>query len=54
MHRSEVQKVWTIASLRTWISPHKSQCCKEIAQYMFRAAERPLGVDDPVVAEQHS
>jgi len=26
----------------------------EIAQYMFRAAERPLGVDDPVVAEQHS
>ena len=26
----------------------------EIAQYMFRASERPLGVDDPVVAEQHS
>jgi hypothetical protein len=24
MHRSEVQKVWTIPSLRTWISPHKS------------------------------
>jgi len=26
----------------------------QIAQYMFRAAERPFGVDDPVVAEQHS
>jgi len=23
MHRSEVQKVWTIASPRTWISPHE-------------------------------
>ena len=23
MRRSEVQKVWTIASLRTWISPHE-------------------------------
>ena len=26
----------------------------EITQHMFRAAEGPLGVDDPVVAEQHS
>jgi len=26
----------------------------EIAQHMFRSAEGPLGVDDPVVAEQHS
>ena len=26
----------------------------EIAEYMFRAAERPLGVDDPVVAEQYT
>ena len=25
----------------------------EITQHMFRAAEGPLGVDDPVVAEQH-
>ena len=25
----------------------------EIAQHMFRAAEGPLGVDDPVVAEQY-
>src|ERR1035437_8605772 len=25
----------------------------EIAQHMFRPSERPLGVDDPVVAEQH-
>ena len=25
----------------------------EIAQHMFRPAEGPLGVDDPVVAEQH-
>ena len=24
----------------------------EIAQHMFRSAERPFGVDDPVVAEQ--
>ena len=27
--------------------------CAEIAQHMFRSAERLLGVDDPVVAEQH-
>ncbi len=26
----------------------------EIAQHMFRTAEGPLRVDDPVVAEQHS
>ena len=26
----------------------------QIAQYMFRAAERPFGVDDPVATEQHS
>ncbi len=25
----------------------------EIAQHMFRPAERPLGVDDPVVTEQY-
>jgi len=25
----------------------------EIAQHMFRAAERRLGVDDPVVSEQY-
>ena len=24
----------------------------EIAQHMFRPAERPLGVDDPIVTEQ--
>ncbi len=28
--------------------------CTEITQHVFRAAERSLGVDDPVVAEQHS
>jgi len=28
--------------------------CAEIAQGMFRSAERPLGVDDPVVMEQDS
>jgi hypothetical protein len=27
--------------------------CAEISQYMFRSAERLLGVDDPIVAEQH-
>ena len=27
--------------------------CAEIAQHMFRSAKRLLGVDDPVVAEQH-
>jgi hypothetical protein len=27
--------------------------CAEIAQHMFRAAERGLGVDDPVVTEQY-
>ena len=26
----------------------------EIAQRMFRATERPLGVDDPIVSEQHA
>jgi len=25
----------------------------EIAQHMFRSAERPLGVDDPVMTEQY-
>ena len=25
----------------------------EIAQHMFRPAERPLGVDDPIVTEQY-
>jgi hypothetical protein len=28
--------------------------CAEIAQYMFRSSEGPLGVNDPVVAEQYS
>ena len=28
--------------------------CAEITQHMFRSAEGPLGVDDPVVAEQHA
>jgi len=28
--------------------------CAEIAQHMFRSAEGPFGVDDPVVAEQHA
>ena len=28
--------------------------CAEIAQYMFRSSEGPLGVNDPVVAEQHT
>ncbi len=28
--------------------------CAEIAQYMFRSSEGPLGVNDPVVAKQYS
>ena len=26
----------------------------EIAQHMFRSTEGPLGIDDPVLAEQHT
>jgi len=28
--------------------------CTKVAQHMFRSAERLLGIDDPVVAEQNT